>query len=283
MVGGEKRRGALLVGKASVAGMLLAFALFAFPLLAEEKLPKELENVGVRPKLGATIDLTTSFIDENGQEVTLQKYFDGRQPVLLMLAYYECPMLCGLMINQAKDVLNKFDWQMGQQYRVVTISIDPKETFDLAAGKKKSVLATFDADKRDFVAQGWSFLVGSAESTKKIGDQLGFYYNYIAEKDEYAHGSALFVMSPDGKLSRALTGLSYTNRDLKLSLLDASEGKTGTLIENLFSLCFQFNEEASRYTLFATRLLKIAAVITLVILGFFYLVIFKNRRIMSQK
>lgn len=249
---------------------------------AAEKLPEELENVGVKPKLGAQLDLSTKFTDENGRAVTLGDYFDGKTPVLLMMAYYECPMLCGLMINQATDTLKKFDWQMGKQYKMVTISIDPNEEPYLARDKKDTVRNAFPTAKQQGVESSWAFLTGPEASSKKVGDQLGFYYNFIEEKNEYAHGSALFIVSPNGKVSRALTGLSYSVRDIKLALLDASNGKVGNLVERMFSTCFKFDPTLHKYTLFATRLMKIACIMFVLFLGLIYLVIFNKKRIITR-
>lgn len=227
--------------------------------IAAEATPYELRDVGITEHLGDTIDLDLPFVDESGNAVTLRKYFEGPIPVLVNLVYYECPSLCSLLLNGVTDTLTNMAWTAGKEFRIVSISIDPGEGPDLASAKKASHLEVYD---RPEVAGGWHFLTGKEEHIQKLAAQLGFGYRYDADSDEYAHAAAVMVLTPQGKISRYLYGIQFRPRDYKLALLEAAEGKIGTVIDKLLMYCYHYDPQGKKYALFATNLMKAAGGVT---------------------
>lgn len=228
-----------------------------------EPTPDVLKDISIQPNLGSTLPLDEEFVDESGQAVKLASYFDGTKPVVLIMNYYGCPMLCGIILNAARDGFQGMDWLPGQHYRVVTISIDPKEGADLAAAKKNSVVGSFKKPEfRAAAAANWHFLVGKNGSEARVAKALGFRYKWIEEEQQFAHGAALFLASPRGKLTRVLPGIDFPARDLKLAMLEASEGKVGSFAEKLLLFCYHYEPKENKYSLLASRLVSIGGAIT---------------------
>ncbi len=249
------------------------------PAVGAEDKPAVLEKVGIDPVLGTQLAMDLPFTDENGKTQPLGTYFDGRRPVLLVLAYYGCPMLCGLVLNAARESLQKMDWMPGDHYRVVTISIDPEEDPVLAAAKKKSTAEAFPTPElRTAALNHWSFLVGKEGSEKRLADSLGFTYKWDEESSQWAHGAAIFVVSPTGKLTRVLFGLDYPPRDLKLALLEAGEGKVGTIAEKLMLFCYHYDPKGNKYAILASRLVSLGGAVTVAVMLLTYLAWFLRQR-----
>lgn len=264
-----------------IASLLLlcvpAFAAHPIKEGPKNVVPKELEGIGISPNLGATLSLDTKFRDETGAEVVLRKYFDGRRPVVMIMAYYGCPMLCGLMLNAAREAFEKFEWHVGEKYEVVTISIDPREEPELAQAKKASILGAWQGEGKASAERGWHFLVGAKEASEKIAGELGFKYRYNEEDQQYAHGPGIFFVSPQGKLTRVLFGIDYSPKDLKLALLEASEGKVGNLAEKILMFCYSYDPKANKYGLLATRIMKAGGGVTVLIIALAYLALYVRR------
>ena len=181
--------------------LLLVSLLFMGALArgAEEQ-PAELKDVGIDPVLGSTLPLDANFVQEDGRTVPLRSFFDGRRPAVLVLAYYGCPMLCGLVLNSVRESLQRMDWKPGDHYEIVTISIDPKEDAALAAAKKKSIVgAATDPAFRAAAERDWHFLVGKAGSEKRVADALGFHYKWNPEEKQWAHGASNFFAVAHGQ------------------------------------------------------------------------------------
>lgn len=232
-----------------------------------EPTPDVLKDITIQPNLGSVLPLEEEFIDESGRTVKLGSFFDGTKPVVVVMNYYGCPMLCGILLNAARDSLQEMDWLPGQQYRVVTISIDPKEESDLAAAKKTSILGSLKrVDFRDAAKNNWHFLVGKNGSEARVAKALGFGYKWIEAEKQFAHGAALFLASPRGKLTRVLQGIDFPARDLKLALLEASEGKVGTFAEKILLFCYHYEPKENKYSLLASRLVSIGGAITVAVL-----------------
>lgn len=266
-----------------VLSFCLIFAFFSplfLELHAAEPLPKELEKVAINPKLGSKIDLSTPFVDSEGKERKLGEYFDGKRPVALLMSYYSCPMLCGVMINGAKDAFQNFEWLLGDKYQVLTISINHREKAELAKAKKESVFEDWSLAPE--AKKAWSFLVGKKENSRKLADEIGFSYTYVPETKEYAHGAGIFFFSPEGKLTRFLPGVMFESLDLKLSLLEASKGKIGSFADKILMYCFNYNPKKNKYTIFATRLMKTGGALIVFLMASIYLLIFIRRK-KSQK
>jgi protein SCO1/2 len=229
--------------------------------------PKELQTVDIADKLGTKIPLDLSFTDESGQEVTLAKYFHQGKPVVIVLAYYECPMLCTFVLNALAENITKIpNWTPGKQYQILTVSINPKEKPAMALEKKGNYLQTI---KMPPDSPAWVFLTDPHNNSKTLADSLGFKYYYDKEQDQYAHPAVAFVLTEDGVLSRDLFGLTYEPKDLKLSLLEASKGKIGNMIEKIILFCYHYDPDAKGYVLFAQNVMKIGGVLTILLLGSF--------------
>ena len=232
-----------------------------------ESTPKQLENVGLNPVLGTQLPLDAELVDEAGKVRPLSDWFDGRRPVLLVMSYYECPMLCGLVLNGVRKSVGELSWLPGDHYQIVTISIDPDEGPKLAAAKKASIANAFaKPEQRDAAAKSWAFLVGKSGSEKRIADAVGFGYQWDEATSQWAHGAAIFLVSPTGKLTRALFGLEYPARDLKLGLLEAGEGKVGTLAEKLMLFCYHYDPKGNKYAILATRLVSLGGALTVALM-----------------
>ncbi len=240
-------------------------------LLAQVNTPVPMhDGVGVDEKAGNTIDLSLTFINEAGQVVPLQKYFDLGKPVLLNLAYYRCPMLCSLVLNGQADAMRKMPIQAGPDYTVLTISIDPTETAELAREKRATYLAGFDKP-----VTGWNFFVDHDGNAKKLAEQVGFNYRYDTRIEQYSHASVIMVLSPEGKVSRYLYGIQFKPLDLRLALAEAKEEKFSFSTEQLLLLCYHFDPKAGSYVMFAMNFMRAGGVLIVLLIAW---MVFRLRR-----
>ncbi|HXP84469.1 MAG TPA: SCO family protein [Bryobacteraceae bacterium] len=236
-----------------------------------DALPPALQGVGVQEHLGRMIDLNLTFEDEAGAKVDLKDFFHPGRPVVLDLVYYRCPMLCNLVLNGQTEVMREMPWTPGNEYEVVTITIDPHESRQLAAQKKAQHLATYGRP-----APGWHFLTDYAGNAKRLADQVGFLYHYDARQDQFAHPAAITILTPQGKVSRYLYGVRYKSRDVRFALAEASENRTTMTIEKVLLFCYHYDPQANSYTLFATNLMKGGGVLTVLLLGLYLLKAHRN-------
>ncbi len=243
-------------------------------LFAEEKLPAELEGVGVTEHLGAQVDLGLTFIAENGYPVELRSFFHKGRPVILDLVYYRCPMLCNLVMNGQTSALREVAWSPGKEFDIVTISIDPKETFNLAVDKKQYYLTSYERP----VNGGWHFLVDEHDNVKKLAEQVGFHYKYSPSQEQYAHAAAIMILTPEGKVSRYLYGIKLKTRDLRLALTEASESKLGLSFDKFLLYCFHYDPQAKSYVVFATNIMRAGGVLIVLVLGSVLWHLFKQER-----
>jgi len=232
----------------------------------------ELKRINVREHLGDHIPLYTAFTDDSGRTVTLGDYFNHGKPVILILAYYTCPMLCNLVMNGLSDGLKQLELLPGRDFQIVTISIDPRDPVSLAAAKRKNYLANYG---REGIESGWRFLVGTQDQIAILADSVGFEYYYDKETEQYAHPAVVMVLTPDGRMSRYLYGITFRKNDLKLALVEASEGKIGTVFDKFLLYCYHYDPDSKGYVLFAANLMKLGGAVTLllaaVILTIFWL------------
>jgi len=228
------------------------------------QVPAQLEEVGIEEHLDAKIPLDLEFRDEHGVVVKLGDYFDGEKPVILTLNYYKCPMLCGLQLNGLLDGLMEVDWTPGQEFEMVTVSINPLETPALATEKKQNYLKKYG---RPSAASGWHFLTGKEPEIRQLASTLGFGYTYDRETGEYAHAAAIFVSTPDGRVARYLYGIEYPPRRLRLALLEASEGEIGSTIDQLILYCYHYDPSNRRYTPIAMNIMRLGGGATTLVLG----------------
>jgi protein SCO1/2 len=229
-----------------------------------EQVPAALENVGITEHLDAKLPLDLEFRDENGGVVTLASYFDGDHPVILTLNYYKCPMLCGLMLNGLVDGLRSMDWSPGDEFEIVTVSINPLETPELATAKKQNYLKLLD---RPTAAEGWHFLTGRELEINRLAETVGFGYAYDPETQGYAHAAALMVCTPDGRVARYLYGIEYPAQKLKFALLEAAEGTVGSTLDQLILYCYHYDPTNRRYSPVAMNIMRLGGGATVLILG----------------
>lgn len=234
--------------------------------------PAELQNVGISEKRGDTLDLGLTFTDEQGREVHLGDYYRRGKPVIISLVYYDCPNLCTLHLNGLVDVFKNLPWTPGQEFEAVAVSIDPKETPELAARKKSAYLQALG---RVEASQGWHFLTGKEDQIKKLAEQLGFKYQWNEQAKQWAHASAAVITTPKGKISRYLHGVVFDPKTLRLSLVEASEGKIGTIVDSFVLYCFHFDSSQSKYVIYAFNIMRIGGGLVLlclaILLGSFWL------------
>lgn len=230
----------------------------------KEPLPATLEGVGVEDKTDAQVPLELVFADESGKSVALGEFFEPGRPVLLTLAYYECPMLCHLVLNGLVQALRDVPWSPGEEFEIVTVSIDPGETPPLARAKKANYLESYGKPQ---AAAGWHFLTGEAEAIERLADSVGFGFRYVEERDEYAHPAAIFVLTPEGRLSRYLSGVRPAARTLRLSMVEASQGQVGSALDQFILTCFHYDAEAGKYAPAALKLMRLGGAVTVVIVA----------------
>lgn len=247
---------------ASVAAIALMLSSSTLCAQRIEPAPRAIEGMDVREQLGASLPLDVVLRDERGREVPLSQYFAGDVPVLLTFNYSECPMLCQLQLQGLVDALRELDWTAGEQFRIVTVSIDPSETPQRAALAKQRYLQVYG---REGAAAGWHFLTGDAAPVRRLADAAGFEYRYVAERGEYAHAAVLMACSPDGRPMRYVYGVEFPPQTLRLALLEAGEGKIGSTLDRVLLFCFHYDATAGRYGPAARRIMQLAGGVTVCI------------------
>lgn len=235
-----------------------------------QKEQAKMDDVGLDfSKKSQSINLNLPFTNEAGETKTLGSYFKNGKPVLLSMVYYMCPSLCSLHMNGVTAALKDLELKAGTDFQWITVSMDSKETSNLAADKKESYIEAFD--KKDEARKGWSFLVGDEANVKELTQQLGFSYKWDDETKQFAHSSAIYVLTNEGKISQIITGVDFDPKTLKLSLIEASQGQVGSFLDRALMMCFQFNPQKNKFTIYAYNIMKIGALITLFLLGIFLL------------
>ena len=228
------------------------------------RIPAQLVGVGIEEHLGRTIDLDLTFNDENGQVVKLRDFFNKGRPVILDLVYYNCPQLCTLILNRQVEIMKQMPGTPGDQYEVVSISIDPRETPEVASQKKASYLATYGKP-----APGWHFLTDRDDNARRLAEMLGYHYRWDPRIQQYAHVAAIMILTPEGKMARYLYGINYRAIDLRFGLAEAAENRSSLSIEKVLLFCYHYDPVESKYVMFATNFMKLGGVLTLLVLGGF--------------
>jgi protein SCO1/2 len=255
---------------------LLLVALLVSPLSvqAQSAATNPFAAVGLDQRLNEQLPLDLSFHDETGKPVQLRDYF-GEKPVVLALVYYQCPMLCTLVLNGLLRSLRALSFTAGTEFTVVTVSFDPRETPTLAATKKATYLHEY---ARSGAEAGWHFLTGEEPAIRRLTQAVGFRYVYDAKTDQYAHASGILVLTPQGRIARYFYGVEYAPRDLRLGLVEASANKIGSPVDQLLLLCYHYDPAAGKYGVLITNVLRLAGVATVLGLGTFMLVMFRRER-----
>ena len=240
---------------------------------ASTGMPAILQNVTFRPELNAQMPLDTAFADENGKNVSLNTYLHHQKPVLLAFVYYGCPMLCTQLEQGVVGSLRMLSFNPGRDYDVVFISFDDRDTAQMAAAKKSTAMEHF---RRPETASGWHFLTGSKESIVTATNAANFHFNFDAKNNLFAHSSGILLLTPDGRISRYFYGVEFPGRDLRLGLVDASQGKIGTPVDKALLFCFQYDPSAARYSATILGIMRVGAVLTVAALLF--VILFFRRR-----
>ena len=227
------------------------------------EIPLEFDGVGVLEQRGEMLPLDATFVNSRGESVTLGQYFTGDRPVLLTLGYYNCPMLCNLVLNGMVESVNEMDWTPGEEFEVVFVGIDPSETPELAALKKDSYV---EAAGKNGAADGWHFLTGNQDQIDRVAQAVGWGYRWDPKQQQFAHPAALVLVMPDGRVSRYLYGVKYDARTLRLSLVEASEGKIGSVMDQIQLFCYQFDPNRGKYSMQARSLMKLGGALTVMLM-----------------
>jgi protein SCO1/2 len=248
---------------ALVVGLAATPLRAAAPVQTPQALKEQLPMIGIDQHLGAQLPLKVSFRDEQGQIVQLGQFF-GSKPVLLMLAYYECPGLCNAALGGLLRGMHGLAFTAGDEFEVVVISFDPREGAPLAAAKKRRYVEQYD---RPGGEAGWHFLTGDADSIRQVTETVGFRYRWDERTAQFAHASGLFVATPQGKLARYFYGIEYAPRDMRLALVEAADGTIGSPVDQVLLLCYHYDPLTGRYGVVIHRVLQAAGGLTLVLLG----------------
>lgn len=233
--------------------------------------PPGLKHVGIEQHLDEQVPPELVFRDETGRPVKLGDYF-GKRPMVLSLVYYQCPMLCGEVLSGLATALRVVPFDIGKEFDVLTVSFNPRETPEMAAEKKAEYLKRY---KREGAAEGWHFLTGPEESIAALAQTAGFQYQYDPKTGQYSHATAIMVLTPEGRISQYYYGVEFPPKDLRLGLVQASQNKIGTIVDQVILYCYHYNPDTGKYGAIVARVLQIAGGVTIFVLGTFLLVLFR--------
>ncbi|HEX8169330.1 MAG TPA: SCO family protein [Thermoanaerobaculia bacterium] len=258
------------------AVLLISFvaALPAFAITSTDA-PALPGPVSIAQKLGSQVPLELMFRDESGRIVRLRDYFNHGRPVLLNFVYYHCPMLCPMVLEGTTESLTHLKFDIGKEFDVITVSIDPRDKVSDAAQFKEKYIRHYG---RLESAPGWHFLTGNETAIKRLADAVGFQFAYDPHADQFAHGAALLVLTPDGRTSRYFLGFEYQPRDLRMAIVEASQGKVGTIADQIMLLCFHYDPKIGKYSRDAMLFARAGGVTTMLALGGFIFVMFRKER-----
>jgi protein SCO1/2 len=235
--------------------------------------PSILDNVGLDQRLNSQVPLDLAFVDENGQAVQLQQYF-GAKPVILMLVYYQYPMLCTQVLNGFTGaMLGVRRFNIGREFNVITVSIDPRDTAVEALSTKKKYIERYHRPEAE---QGWHFLTGRKDQIDALAQAVGFRYAWDPEVKQYAHASGIMLLTPQGRVAQYYYGIEYPPRDIQLGLIEASKGKIGNVADEVLLYCYHYDPRQGRYGAAIFNVLRLSALITVLALGGFMLIMFRR-------
>ena len=233
--------------------------------------PLYLQNVGIEQHLDAQVPPDLTFTDDTGRPVKLGDYF-GTKPLILNLVYYNCTMLCGEALAGLSGAMKMVKFDVGNQFDVITVSFNPQETPEIAAAKKQEYVKRYG---RPGAASGWHFLTGPAESINSLTKAVGFQYQYDPKSNQYAHATAIMVLTPQGHISRYFYGVDYPPKDLRMGLVEASQGKIGNAVDQVLLYCYHYNPETGKYGAVITNILRLAAGFTILLLAGLLFILFR--------
>lgn len=244
---------------------------------ADDKLPNILNGVHVQQRLNQQLPLNAGFVDETGAPVKLGKYFDGKHPVILALVYYKCPILCSEELKGLTGALEMVSYQPGKDFEIVAISIDPTETPAIAASKKREYVTYYGHPES---APGWHFLTGQQPAIAAVASATGFGYVRVPGPDgkpnQFAHASAIQIVTPEGKIAQYYLGTEYSPQDLRLGLIEASDHKIGTPVDNVLTYCYHYDPTQNKHTLIIARIVQAGCLLTVLILSTYMAIMFRR-------
>jgi protein SCO1 len=274
----------------SILGATFLLLLAASPLLAQvgrgpmsggimsppvNQRPPGLEFVGITQHLNAEVPGNLEFRDEAGNLVKLSDYFGHGRPVILNLGYYQCPMLCSELLQGLVGSMKALTFDLGKDFDVVTVSFDPRETTEMAAAKKRDIMKRYGRANSD---QGWHFLTGQADQIHALTQAVGFEYQFDPKTEQYAHAAAIVMLTPDRHVSGYFYGVEFSPKDLRLGLVQASENRIGNIGDQVLLYCYHYDPRTGKYGAVISNILKLAGLLTIVILGTFVLIMFRADR-----
>ena len=264
---GERHGGAVRRSAAAALVALVIMTSAASGQLIPDEKPTEIRGLELTNRLGEQLPLDLELQDSTGKRIKLGDKFGNGRPVVITMIYLRCPLLCPQMQQRVIGSFNQIaDFTIGHDYDALFVSFDPRDTPNLASQAKQDALIQYDRPATETIRQGMSYLVGSAENTQKLSDALGYAYRYLPESGEFSHGTAVYVVTPEGVVSRCFTKLEYDPKDLRLALVDASGGKIGTLID-LFTLWCYHPTDSGEYVIAPMNVMRIGAVLSMVCVG----------------
>jgi protein SCO1/2 len=227
--------------------------------------PPGLKNVGISQNLNTQLPADLQFTDDLGRQVRLGDYF-GKKPMILNFVYFTCPMLCSEELNGLESALRVLKFDVGKEFDVLTVSFDPRDTPEAAAAKKGMIIKRY---KRPTASQGWHFLVGKPNAIAAITQAAGFQYEFDEKTAQFAHTTAIMILTPEGKIAQYYYGIEYAPKDLRLGLVDASQNKIGNVVDELLLYCYHYDPEKGKYSATIMRVLRLSGVVTMLFLGTF--------------
>ncbi len=243
--------------------------------MRDGQVPGQLKDITIEQKLDSQVPLDLLFRDEHGTAVKLGDYF-GKKPVVLALVYYTCPMLCNQILNGTAGSLKTISFDAGKEFEVVAVSFDPKDTPETALAKKQAYLERYN---REGAEQGWHFLSGDEAQIKALAEAVGFTYRWDEKTQQYIHASAIMVVTPQGKLSKYFYGIEYSPRDLKLGLVEASEGKIGSPVDQLYLFCFHYDPTTGKYGVVIMNIIRLLGAATFIGVALLVFFVRRHRRV----
>jgi protein SCO1 len=268
------------IGLFVIAGSIAAPALAQGPLPQHEPgdpaaaKPGLLSQIGIDQRLNEHVPLDLEFVDETGRTVKLGDYF-GKRPVLLAMVYYECPMLCTQVLNGMTGALKTLSFDVGKEFDVVAVSINPREGPGLASAKKEAYVERYG---RPHTADGWHFLTGREENIRALASAVGFRYVYDEEIKQYAHGAGIELLTPKGVIARYFYGIEFAPRDIRLGIIEASEERIGSPIDSVLLLCYHYDPATGTYGAAVMTMVRIAAVLTMLGFAVFLFLVLRRER-----
>lgn len=256
---------------------LIRLILLAMPLWAGEGsllIPASMQGTEIVDKPGAQVPREVVLTNHLGERVKVQDYLGQSKPVILTLGYYQCPMLCSLVLNGLMDAIKGQSLKLGRDFSILSVSINPDEKPELAREKRENYLKALGAPQDS----PWTFALGQTQDVSRLAESVGFGFKYHAPSKEYIHSAGIFVLSPDGKLSRTLYGIAFKPNDLKMSLIDASNGKVGSLMDRIILSCFHYEPDSHKYGVYIFGVVRLAGALTILVLGSFVLFLFRRER-----